>query len=298
MNIEKIEQNKIEIGNYVEKFLNYIDVEEKTVKTYKIALRQFCNYLKEKGIKNPTREDIINYREHMKTYLSINTINAYLIAIRNLYNFLEYEGITKNITKNIKGIKMEKRHLKRGLSQEEIRKVLSVCKDDRETLLIKLMINCGLRCIEVVNIELNDFYDDKGVVMLRLRGKGRGGEKQDLVKINDMLFQEIQKYVKNNKITDYLFVSTSNNNKGGKVTTKTIREIVTNLFKKADLDMNMLSPHSTRHSTCETLLENGVPIQEVSEFMRHKSIATTMTYSRELDQRNSQCSNILAGVLF
>lgn len=298
MNIEKIEQNKIEIGNYVDKFLNYIDVEEKTVETYKIALRQFCNYLKEKGIKNPTREDIINYREHMKTYLSINTINAYLIAIRNLYNFLEYEGITKNITKNIKGIKIEKRHLKRGLSQEEIRKVLSVCKDDRETLLIKLMINCGLRCIEVINIELNDFYDDKGVVMLRLRGKGRGGEKQDLVKVNDMLFQEIQKYVKNNKITDYLFVSTSNNNKGGKVTTKTIREIVTNLFKKADLDMNMLSPHSTRHSTCETLLENGVPIQEVSEFMRHKSISTTMVYQKEYDQRNSECSNILAGVLF
>jgi len=298
MNIEKVEQKQIQIERYVDEFLNFIDVEEKTIETYKIALRQFCNYLKEKGIKKPTRDDIINYREDIKTYLSANTVNAYLIAIRNLYNFLEYEGITKNITKNIKGIKIEKRHLKRGLSQEEIRKVLNVCNNDREKLLVKLMINCGLRCIEVVNIELKDFYDDKGVVMLKLRGKGRGGEKQDLVKVNDMLFQEIQNYVKNNNITDYLFVSTSNNNKNGKLTTKTIRLIITNLFKKANLDMNMLSPHSTRHSTCETLLENGVPIQEVSEFMRHKSIATTMVYQKEYDQRNSQCSNILASILY
>ena len=292
------EKNELEVENYVDKFLNYIDVSDKTVETYKIALRQFCSYLHEKGIKNPTREEIIEYREYLKEYLKPTSVNAYLIAIRNLYNYLEYEGITKNITKNIKGIKLEQRHLKRGLSQEEIQKVLSVCKDERERLIIKLMITTALRCNEVVNIQLEDFYEDKGVAMLRVLGKGRDNIKQDIVKIDDRLLEDIKTYIQNYNITDYLFVSTSNNNKGGKITTKTIRLIVTDLFKKAGLDMNMLSPHSTRHTSCELALENGLDLREVSEFMRHKSLNTTLVYSKELDKRNSMVANTLANVVF
>lgn len=290
--------NDIKMNTYVTNFLEYIDVAPKTIETYKIALKQFCDYLYENDIKNPTREEIIAYREYLKSYLKPNTVNSYLIAVRNFYDWLEYEEITKNITKGIKGIKLETKHLKRGLSVEEIKKVLDVCKDKREVLLIKLMINCGLRCNEVVNIQLQDFYDDKGVIMLKVLGKARGGLKQDSVKIDYRLFELIQEYVKEFNVTDYLFVSTSNHNSNGKLTTKTIRYIVTNLFKKAGLDMERISSHSLRHSTCELLLEEGMPIQEVSEFMRHKSISTVLIYSKEINQRKSVLSNELANVLF
>lgn len=289
---------EIVVKDYVEKFLNYIDVEEKTRDTYKIALKQFCGYLMNKGINTPTRDEIIEYREFLKENHKPTTVNSYLIAIRNLYSYLEYEGITKDITKNIKGIKLEQKHLKRGLSKEEISKVLDVCKDNRERLMVKMMINLGLRCNELVNIQLEDFYDDKGVIMLKVLGKARNGLKQDSIKVDNRLFDMISDYVREYSITDYLFTSTSNHNKNGKLTTKTIRLTITNLFKKANLDMNMLSTHSTRHTTVELLLENGVDIREVSEFVRHHSISTTMIYSKEINQRNSQTSNVLADMLF
>lgn len=289
---------EIVVKDYVEKFLNFIDVEEKTRDTYKIALKQFCGYLMSKGINTPTRDEIIEYREFLKENHKPTTVNSYLIAIRNLYSYLEYEGITKDITKNIKGIKLEQKHLKRGLSKEEINKVLDVCKDNRERLMVKMMINLGLRCNELVNIQLEDFYDDKGVIMLKVLGKARNGLKQDSIKVDNRLFDMISDYVREYSITDYLFTSTSNHNKDGKLTTKTIRLTITNLFKKADLDMNMLSTHSTRHTTCELLLENGVDIREVSEFLRHKSLSTTLVYSKEINQRNSQTSNVLADMLF
>lgn len=292
------ENKKVIVKDYIKRYLDYIDVSDNTVKTYNVGLLQFFEYLKENNIQEPTREDIIAFREHMKVEHKTNTINAYLIAIRNFYNWLEYEQITKNITKNIKGIKLERKHLKRGLSLEEIKQVLSVCKDTREELLVKLMINCGLRCNEVVNIQLSDFYNDRGVIMMKVLGKAREGLKQDSIKIDNRLFGLIQEYVREYEIKDYLFVSTSNHNTNGKLTTKTIRYIITNLFKKANLDMEMLSTHSTRHSTCELLLERGMPIQEVSEFMRHKSINTTMLYSKELEARNSQASNILCSEIF
>lgn len=289
---------EIVVKDYVEKFLNYIDVEEKTRDTYKIALKQFCGYLMSKGINTPTRDEIIEYREFLKENHKPTTVNSYLIAIRNLYSYLEYEGITKDITKNIKGIKLEQKHLKRGLSKEEISKVLDVCKDNRERLMVKMMINLGLRCNELVNIQLEDFYDDKGVIMLKVLGKARNGLKQDSIKVDNRLFDMISDYVREYSIIDYLFTSTSNHNKNGKLTTKTIRLTITNLFKKANLDMNMLSTHSTRHTTVELLLENGVDIREVSEFVRHHSISTTMIYSKEINQRASQTSNVLADMLF
>ena len=292
------ENKKIIVKDYIQRYLDYIDVSDNTVKTYNIGLLQFVDYLKDNNILQPTREDVINFRDHLKESHQPNTINAYLIAIRNFYKWLEYEEITKDITQNIKGIKLERKHLKRGLSIEEIKKVLNVCKDIREELMIKLMINCGLRCNEVVNIQLEDFYDDKGIIMMKVLGKARNGLKQDSIKIDNRLFELIQQYVKQYNVQDYLFVSTSNNNTNGKLTTKTIRYIVTNLFKKAGLDMQMLSTHSTRHTTCELLLEKGMPIQEVSEFMRHKSINTTIVYSKELDARNNQASNILCDEIF
>ena len=293
------ENKKIIVGNYVERYLDYIDVSDNTIKTYNVGLLQFIQYLKDHNIQEPIREDIIAFREYLKEeQLKPNTINAYLIAVRNFYNWLEYEGITKDITKKIKGIKLERKHLKRGLSLEEIKKVLSVCKDIREELIIKIMINCGLRCNEVVNIQLEDFYNDKGIVMMRVLGKARNGLKQDSIKIDDRLFALIQEYVKQYNIQDYLFVSTSNHNTNGKLTTKTIRYIVKHLFEKAGLDMDMLSTHSTRHTTCELLLEKGMPIQEVSEFMRHRSILTTTLYSKELNQRQCKATNILSDCLF
>lgn len=288
----------VEVKDYIKRYLNYIDVSDNTVRTYSVGLCQFAEYLKENNIKEPTREDILNFKERLREEHKPTTVNSYLIAVRNFYSWMEYEGIAKDVTKKIKGIKIENKHLKRGLSIEEVKKVLNVCKDTREELLIKLMINCGLRCNEVVNIELKDFYDDKGITMLKVLGKGRDGLKQDTIKIDDRLLELIQEYVKEYNIEDYLFVSTSNHNTNGKLTTKTIRYIVKNLFEKAGLDMEMLSTHSTRHTTCELLLENGLPLQEVSEFMRHKNIATTIIYSKELKQRESKASNILCDEIF
>ena len=297
-NIEVKKNDNLVIEPLIQRFLNYIDVSENTMKAYNVGLIQFNEYLKANGIKEPTRETIIEFREYLLETHKPKTVNLYLIAVKNFYSWLEYEGITKDISKKIKGIKLEQRHLKRGLSQEEIKQVLGVCKDIREELLVKLMITCGLRCNEVVNIEIQDFYKDGDAIMLKVLGKGRDGLKQDLVRIDNRLFELIKEYCKQYNVTDYLFTSTSNHNTNGKLTTKTIRYIITNLFKKAELDMEMLSTHSTRHTSCELALESGLDLREVSEFMRHKSLQTTLIYAKELEQRNSVVSTTIGNYVF
>lgn len=295
-----IKDNKsINIINFKEGFLNYIDVSEKTIETYDIALNQFGEYLLSNGINQPTREDIIDYREYLKVSHKPNTVNSYMIAIRNFFAYLEYEGIYKNVTENIKNIKIENRHIKRGLSPEEIKRVLNVCKNERETLITKLMIGCALRCNELVNIRLEDFKSNGEVIMLNILGKGRDGYKQDQVKIDNRLYLEIKNYVKKYNITDYLFTSDSNNSKGNKLSTRTIRSIAKRIFIDAGLDsIDLLSAHSFRHTACDLSLESGMDLYEVSENMRHKSITTTMIYKNELDKRKSLFTDQLCDMMY
>lgn len=290
--------NKINYEDLINKFLNYIDVSDNTLETYKRCLKQFWIYIQENNILNPTRDDILSWKEYLMENNKPNTVNLYLVSVKNFFKWLEYEEITKDITKNIKSIKVEKRHIKRGLSKEEIKKVVQTCQDKREALMIKLMITCALRANELVNIRLSDFYTEYGVTLLKVMGKGRDGQKIDIVKVDDRIVELIKEYCKEYEVKDYLFTSTSNNNKGGKLNTITIRRIITGLFKRANLEMDRLSTHSTRHTSCELALEDGMPIQEVSEMMRHSNLNTTMIYSREIKQRESKFANILADNLF
>lgn len=295
--IESSPKHELDFNVLVDRFISYVDVSYNSLITYNRALKQFVQYIYDRDIYNPTRQDILDYKNYLLNNNKANTVNLYLASVKNFYKWLEYEGITKDITKNIKFLKTEHRHLKRGLSKEEIQQVIGSCTNLREKTMLILMLSCALRENEVVNIRLEDFYKDGNVTLLRVMGKGKNGVKQDSIKIDDRLLDMIQLYCKEYKIKDYLFTSTSNHNNSGKLNTITVRRIITGLFKKANLNMDRLSTHSTRHSAVEQLLEQGVPIQEVSEFVRHSNINTTMIYSREINQKESKCANLLANEL-
>ena len=48
------------------RFIDFIQVRQRSLETYKKALKQFFNYLGARGITEPTRLDIIAYNEQMK----------------------------------------------------------------------------------------------------------------------------------------------------------------------------------------------------------------------------------------
>lgn len=287
-----------ELKGLKNKFLKYMDNSPKTMETYEIALRQFFKYLNEKDIKNPTREDVIDYRNELKLNLKPTTVNGYLIAVKSFFKWLSYEDLYKNITENVKSIKFEKRHLKLGLEEEQLKKVLSNCKNIREEVIIKLSITCGLRANELTNIKINDFYNDNETIMLRVLGKGRDGIKSDVVKVDNRVFDLIKQYCEEYGVKDYLLTSTSNNNKGGKVNTITIRRIVNKIFEDSGLDKNLYTTHSLRHTSVVLALKSGMSIHEVSESVRHSQVNTTMIYVNELNKKESNFANNLADMVF
>ncbi len=289
---------KPQYNDLVERFLNYLDVAESTIQTYKYSLKQWAIYMRDNNIINPTRDDVLNYKSYLLANNSANTTNLYLASLKNFYKWLEYEEITKDITKNIKSINVGNKHLRRSLTIEEVKRLLNSCENTRERLLITLSTTCALRSNEVTNIRLEDFYKIDGVTMLKVLGKGRNGLKIDSVKIDDRVLELIKEYCKEYDITDYLFTSTSNHNTGEKVNNITIRRIFNKLCEKAEIDRDRLTFHSCRHFSATQTFKSGMDLQEVSENLRHRSITTSAIYLDEIKQHESKFSTILGDIVF
>lgn len=277
-------------------YLNYIDVKQKTIETYNISIRQFITFLKENGIENPTRENVIAFRESLRANHSVSTVNTYLIALRNFFDFLEFKGIYPNITKRVKGLKDTDLHKRESLDIETCKKVLNTATNLREKAIFILTLSCGLRANEIVNIEINDIKFEENQYRLYVLGKGRDSKTDYVIVPNDVL-NVLKEYAKEYHDSNYLFYSLSNNNYGGKVDTCTIRRIVNQMYERANIKSKTIVLHSLRHSFATISLENGEDIREVSKALRHKSTNVTEIYLHDLETKNNKCSNVVASAI-
>ena len=285
----------LEETNIVERYLGFIDVTKTTYDTYKNGLKMLFIYFKENGITNPTRQDIINFREQLKKEHSLSTVNTYLISTRNFFKWLEYENIYKDITKNLKGVTVSREHKREPLSLEQAQLVLANVKNSKEKVMILLGLCCGCRANEICNIQLSDFVVKGDKTLLYLLGKGRSG-KVDYVVVDDLLQQEIQKYIKEYNITNYLFTSDYKKD-GSKVTNKTIRYIIKNAFRRVGIDSDLYSCHSLRHSFATLAIKNGTDIRQVSQALRHKNLQTSMIYLHDLEMKNNICGKVVSNLV-
>lgn len=285
------------INNYKEEFLKFIDVSKMTEQTYSSGVKQFMIYLNENGIKAPTREDIIAFRDELKEEHSVATINSYLSSISAFFKYLDYKGIYQDITINVKHLKDTTLHKRKFLTINDCKYILENCKDLREKTIFMLTLNCGLRANEVVNIRLKDFKEINGKVCLYVLGKGRD-YKQDYVIVENNVYEIIKKYIETYNIVDYLFVSSSNHNNNGKLTTRSLRRIVNNMYERLGIKEEQLTFHSIRHSFATISIQNGADIREVSQAMRHRSINTTQRYLHDLEMINNNCGSIVSSKVF
>lgn len=291
--------------SWVDDFINFMDVTEKSISTYKRALKQFVRYLQGNGIASPQRQDVISFREELKKDHKPTTVQLYMVSIRLFFKWLEQKGLYKNIADNIKGAKISKEHKKDCLTTKQIKSILS--NIDRNTLtgkrdyaILTLMITGGLRTIEVSRADIEDLRPLGDDTVLYIQGKGRE-EKTDYVKIVPEVEDAIRAYLKalgNTKHKSPLFMSTSNNNTGGRLSTRSISGIVKTHFKNAGYDSDRLTAHSLRHTTGTINLKNGGTLEETQQLLRHSNINTTMIYLHHLQRADNKSEERVASAIF
>ena len=274
------------LQEYEESFIDYLDVDDLTLKAYRVGINALMQFFKENGIKTPTRNDIIAFRDMLRANYSSNTVNTYMIAVRALFKYLEIHNLYKNICVDIKGAKYDTTPKKEILSIEQAQNIYKNLTDLREKALFGLLITTGLRGIEVARAMIEDIKVHNGEIVLWIQCK-KHDSKDEYVKLSQQVLRDIYNYIGDRK-EGYIFTSTSHNNNGGGVTTKTLRLIIKDIFKRFGLDRDTFSLHSTRRSSATIMYEQGADIHSIQQVLHHKSNVTTTRYINALTRNNNK----------
>ena len=288
------------------RFVAFADVKEKSVQTYTRALRQMFKYFAENGIRNPQRDDIINYRESLKERgLKPTSVQAYITAARLFFAWTEQERIYPNVAAHVKGAKIDKEHKKDYLTSTQSKAVLAGI--DRSTLtglrdyaIVALTMTDALRTIEVSRADIGDLQTSGDNTVLFVQGKGRD-EKAESVKVSPPVEAAIRAYLKARGETNPsapLFASESNNSKGGRMSTRSISGICKGAMVEAGYNSSRLTAHSLRHTGVTLALLSGISLEEAKDFARHTNVATTMIYAHHLDKAKNRGAEAVANAIF
>lgn len=287
------------------RFISFLDAKPKTVETYRRALKQFFNYLFENGITQPVRQDILAYRDMLKATKKPSTVQSYIVAVRLFFQWAAQEGLYPNVADKIKGAKLDREHKKDYLASSQVKAILgNIGRDSvqglRDYALFALMTTGGLRTIEVARADIEDLRVVGDTTALYIQGKGRD-EKTEYVKLPAPVEQAIRAYLKARGDVDGkapLFASTSNNNQGGRMTTRAISGIVKAHLQAAGYSSDKLTAHSLRHTAVTLSLMGGQSLQEVQQFARHANIATTTIYAHNIERAKNKCEEVVAAAIF
>lgn len=291
-------------------WIQYLDTTERTAEAYTQNARKFMQYLSDNGITQPTRNDVISYREKLKADgKKPATTQAYIIAVRQFFKWTAMQGLYPNIAKDVKA-RAHKEKITKGfkrdyLTTEQARTVIedidtSSINGLRDKAIVILMLTTGLRCIEVQRANLEDMRTRGNSTALFIQGKGYD-EKELYVKIEAPAERAIRAYLRARgqiKGTDPLFASHAHRNNGARMTTRSISRICKEALVNAGFDSDRLTAHSLRHTAGVINLLNGASLEETQILLRHKSPVTTQLYTHMIERDNNNSESRISKAIF
>jgi integrase/recombinase XerD len=178
-------------------------------------------------------------------------------------------------------------HCRDALTLDEARAVLKTfngkrdVKSMRDALIMRIMLNCGLRSIEIVRLDATDIEKRRGKIYLLVWGKGRKG-KTSRVEISKTIYNMIQDYLNargsKRMKGEPMFTSTARRNFGQRLQTQSISRLAKRTLRAVGVDSESITCHSCRHFFASELLNQGVEISTIQRLMRHKNQSVTEVY--------------------
>ena len=279
---------EVSIEKAIELFVAECDIRENSRNVYRRGLQYFFKWVENTGrtISELTRADIITFKDSLLSTHSNLSVASYLVALRRFYEWAEGNKLYPNIAKGIKSPKRKNAYLKEHLRENQIAELLKHFEGNtRDYAIVNLLLRTGLRCIEVVRANVEDITFKGGQRILRVWGKGRD-ERDAFVVLTDKAYAPIKAYLNTRGSTtlkEPLFISTSNRNLKGRLTTRSISKICKEGFRAIGIDGKEYTAHSLRHTTAVLLLKNG-SLADVQSVLRHSSPATSQIYTKSIEE--------------
>tara|TARA_B100000497_G_scaffold26838_1_gene31622 strand:- start:205 stop:1113 length:909 start_codon:yes stop_codon:yes gene_type:complete len=269
------------IYDYLDFLENIKGLSKNTTSSYQRDLNKLSKFLQASDINgfNDLSEEICSawIADLFQHNVSARSIQRHISSAKGFFNYLKKIGLVTDSPFDLISSPKSPSHLPSVLSPEEVSQLLNFkpknAQEKRDLAIIELIYSSGLRVSEAVNVNLNDFEDNKN--FLRVLGKG---SKTRLVPVGRYAQNAINDWmVEREKLStndNALFV----NLRGNRISTRSVQERIKNIAIMQGLPP--VNPHMLRHSFATHLLESSGDLRSIQELLGHSSLSTTQIYTR------------------
>lgn len=240
---------------------------EKTVRSYRAAIKDFISIVGNKKVSELSERDIQRWRlERVKRGFnksirgkgSETTLYYYSLFIRS---FIRWLGLKINVG----GFKKGSRRLIETLKPQEIFKLLNAARDATDLLIISLLVETGLRASELLSLRWRDI--DLEAREIYVRGAKYGEER--VVFIGDLSKRVLEAVKQSISSEDERVIP---------ITYTALYKRLKTLAMRAGIDPKRVRPHILRHTFATESLKRGLPLPVLQRILGHKDIKTTQIY--------------------
>lgn len=268
-------------------------LDEKTLKAYRIDLRQFTDYLSDSleisYISNITPTILENYISRLHSEYKPKSSKRKIASIKALFHYCEYKDIIDiNPFSKIRTRFREPIILPKTIPLHTVETFLSAiytkCSNAgtayqrsnalRDAAVIELLFATGIRiselcCLKSSNVNLID-----GTILIY----GKGDKERYIQLASDEIIHILDEYrhTFSTQIagSTHFFVNQS----GTPLSDQSVRRMINKYCSLAAIDLH-ITPHMFRHTFATSLLEADVDIRYIQEMLGHSSINVTQIYT-------------------
>lgn len=282
-----------EAKHFVE-WLKRLGYAPRTIDTYQQLLTQLIAWLIQQNhttLSTVTPTTLKTYQHHLENRknpqthqaLSGSYIQGHLHILSLLSQYQQHYGHEPLLQENLKTDPFIKQ-TKTPLTQAEIQQLYESTANDllgyRDRAMLALYYGCGLRRAEGLNLKESDI-DYKHQYLQVIQGKNNQSRTIPICSKALEDLKNYQQYSRSylNAQTNHLLISY----RGKKLTGSTINVRLSKLAQTAHIDKSVC-PHLLRHSIATHLLQSGMSLESISQFLGHQRLDSTQIYTHLVEE--------------
>lgn len=254
----------ISLQDLVDEFMEWSKANKITWDRDIIFVGHLLKFFGNRDISDITGYDVEKFKAYRVKKVSSTTVNKEVACLRRMYNLaIQWGKATENPTKGVKKFREPKKSF-RWWTEDEIKKFLDACLNERLKTVTIIGINTGMRVGEILNLKWNDIDFENSYITVQ---ESKTGEYRK-VRMNQIIIDALQRIAKN---SEYVF-SHSNGDR--------VKKVIKGFKLTAErAGIAPSSPHVMRHTFASHLTMLGVDPHTIMELGGWKSLEMIMRYS-------------------
>ena len=275
--------------NYLEYCKTQKCLDEKTLKAYRIDLRQFTEQICTSEVTAINSSVLENHIAVMHQQYQPKTVKRKIATLKAFFHFLEYrEMIPQNPFGRIQIHFREPVKLPKTIPLHTLESFLATiyaqCENAktpyqrrnalRDAAVAELLFSSGMRISELCSLQPKDVNLYDGTILIY----GKGDKERRIQIGNESVISILRKYKEEFADEIYKCQHFFTNQNGKPLSDQAVRRMINKYCSLAAIEMH-ITPHMFRHTFATSLLEADVDIRYIQEMLGHSSINITEIYT-------------------